>query len=72
MKIIKVFAVCLIVALSLFCFSKSQAQSNNTTIIQQNETVTASNYTLYEIINNVLCIVTYSDDGKIVDITVVE
>ncbi len=71
MKNIKVLIVCLFTVLSVFCFSESQAQSNNQAATQ-NESITNSNYIQYEIIEGQLCLVTYTDDGKIVDIIVVE
>jgi hypothetical protein len=68
MKILKVFAVCLTILTTQFSFSNSPAKSDNLSSEQN----TAQNYTQYEEIDGHIYLVTYSDDGKVIDTVLVD
>lgn len=68
MKILKVFAVCLTILTTQFSFSNSPAKSDNLSSEQN----TAQNYTQYEERDGHIYLVTYSDDGKVIDTVLVD
>lgn len=69
MKVLKLFAVCLIILISSLSFSNSYALSDNS-VSEQN--AAHLNYTQYEERDGHIYIVTYTEDGKVVDAVLVE
>lgn len=71
MKTLKVFAFSLLIFIAtFFSFFTQQARSN---VLSEQQNVNCANDTLcYEVIEGILCLVTYDTDGKIVDVLVVD
>lgn len=69
MKILKVFAVCLTILATQFSFSNSPAKSDN---LSSEQNAAHSNYTQYEERDGHIYLVTYSDDGKVIDTVLVD
>jgi len=69
MKVLKVFAVCLTIILTQLSFSNSYATSDNSASEQKTAHI---NYTQYEERDGHIYLITYTEDGKIVDTVLVE